>query len=175
MDECKLMGVSPIPRIITIPRIYIRGRLTFHRYLLHMRVATKSITLRVMRINDTLDKEFMTFLLPLFSDLIISLGKGDPFRKIDQQFLLVFFSAVRELSGKRPCFRYLRVKNARARNHESSSRIDCSRIERKKYFFFCSSVHEDLIMEMYETTISILFFRSFSLSSSALLSGLSIQ
>lgn len=95
-----------------------------------------SITLRVMRINDTLDKEFMTFLLPLFSDLIISLGKGDPFRKIDQQFLLVFFSAVRELSGKRPCFRYLRVKNARARNHESSSRIDCSRIERKKYFFF---------------------------------------
>ena len=71
-----------------------------------------------MRINDTLDKEFMTFLLPLFSDLIISLGKGDPFRKIDQQFLLVFFSAVRELSGKRPCFRYLRVKNARAQNHE---------------------------------------------------------
>lgn len=29
MDECKLMGVSPIPRIITIPRICIRGRLTF--------------------------------------------------------------------------------------------------------------------------------------------------
>lgn len=95
-----------------------------------------SITLRVMRINDTLDKEFMTFLLPVFSDLIISLGKGDPFRKIDQQFLLVFFSAVRKLSGKRPCFRYLRVKNARARNHESSRVVDHSRIERKKYFFF---------------------------------------
>lgn len=75
MDECKLMGVSPIPRIIAIPRIYIY----IYTWQANVRPIPSrcaccykvSITLRVMRINDTLGKEFMTFLLPVFSDLII--------------------------------------------------------------------------------------------------------
>lgn len=115
-----------------------------------------SITLRVMRINDTLDKEFMTFLLPdLFRSHYPLKGKEDSWSKDRPTISFSFLLRGENYHGANHhrVFVIFGLKKMYVRNHESS-RLAQLKGRNIFFFFFGPRRRIDLIIEISETTIS---------------------